>query len=128
MTDLSNWDVIVVDDEPDNIGVLELVLGFHGASIRIANSGRDCLELMKQAVPTMLLVDIQMPGMSGYELLRHIRNNPLWTMIPIIAVTAHAMVGDDERILSAGFDGYIPKPVDAMRLADQLKQMIEAKL
>ncbi len=127
MTDLSTWDVIIVDDEPDNIGVVELVMEYHGAQVRVAENGFACLALLEQSIPTVMLVDIQMPGMTGYELLRRVRENALWRHIPLIAITAYAMIGDAERILSFGFDGYLPKPVDALKLAQQVREIVEAK-
>jgi CheY-like chemotaxis protein len=125
---LSDWKVLVVDDEPDNMGVIELVMSFYEAKVRTAESGMTCLELMEQERPTLLLVDIQMPGMSGFELLEKIRERDDWKDIPLIAVTAHAMFGDYERIIAAGFDGYIPKPISAMTLIDEIKTMLTAKV
>lgn len=125
--DLSHWDVLIVDDEPDNIGVIEIVFNFHGVRFRAASSGQECLELMAESIPTLILADIQMPMMSGYELLAHIRANENWQSIPVIAVTAHAMSGDQSQALDAGFDGYIPKPVEAMRLVDQIQTILNEK-
>ncbi len=127
MTDLSTWDVIIVDDEPDNIGVVQLVMEFHGAQVRVAENGFACLTLLEQSIPNVMLVDIQMPGMTGYELLHLVRENALWRHIPMIAITAYAMIGDAERILSFGFDGYLPKPIDALKLAQQVREIVEAK-
>lgn len=125
--DLSNWNVLVVDDEPDNIGVIELVMSFHKARVRTAESALKCLELMAQESPSLLLMDIQMPGMSGFELLKKIRECEQWKHIPVIAVTAHAMIGDHERILSAGFDGYVPKPISPMTFVDELQAILSEK-
>lgn len=127
MPDLSNWKVIIVDDEPDNIGVIELVLQFHDAVVKTAESGQECLQLLESERPSMLLIDVQMPGMSGYELLEIIRKDPRWDDIPVIAITAHAMTGDDTRIISAGFDGYIPKPINVMTLIDELNTILEGR-
>jgi len=127
MHDLSEWNVLVVDDELDNIGVIELVLDYHNASVRTAESGAECLKLMEKEIPTLLLVDIQMPQMSGMELLTIIRKREAWRHIPVIAVTAHAMMGDLERFTAAGFDGYIPKPISAMSLVDELYAIITDK-
>lgn len=127
MHDLSNWNVLVVDDEPDNLGVIELVLDFYNAKVRTAATALECLEQMEAEAPTLLLVDIQMPVMDGFELMRHVRENEAWQHIPLIAITAHAMAGDHERIISAGFDGYIPKPISAMTLVDELKTLIATK-
>jgi two-component system, cell cycle response regulator DivK len=120
MHDLSDWQIIIVDDEPDNVGVVKLVMEFHNAEVQTASSGLECLELLSDSTPTLLLIDIQMPEMSGYELLSEIRKHEKWHSIPAIAVTAHTMDGDSARILAAGFDGYIPKPVNSMTLVDEI--------
>ena len=126
--DLSDWHIIIVDDEPDNLGVMELVLRYHHAQVQIADSGHECLTLLETQKPTLLLVDIQMPGISGYDLLKLVRDQAQWSQLPMIAVTAHAMQGDEERIVAAGFNGYISKPIDAMKLAETLKQMLAVKV
>lgn len=127
MNDLSNWNVIIVDDEPDNIGVMQLVLEFHNASVRVADSGKKCLQIIEEERPSVMLVDIQMPEMSGYELLEKIQEINHLKHVPIIAVTAHAMRDDDRRILSAGFDGYIPKPVNVTTLIQEVQKIVTAK-
>lgn len=127
MHDLSTWDVLIVDDEPDNRGILEFVLQSYNASVRTADSAESCLELMAEKVPTLLLADIQMPTVSGFELLIRIREREDWRKIPVIAITAYAMPGDQERILAAGFDGYIAKPLSVMELADTLTTILSAK-
>ncbi len=128
MHDLSTWDVLIVDDEPDNRGVLEFVLSSYNASVRTAESAEKCLELMEQKAPTMILADIQMPGTSGFELLAKLRSREEWKRIPVIAITAYAMPGDQERIIEAGFDGYIAKPLSVMELVDDLQAVIAAKV
>lgn len=127
MYDLSNWNVLVVDDEPDNLGVIELVLNFYEAKVRTSATAQDCLAQMEAEMPTLLLVDIQMPVMDGFELMKKVRENDAWKAIPLIAITAHAMAGDQERIVAAGFDGYIPKPISAMTLVPELQSLIDAK-
>ncbi len=126
MSDPSDWRVLIVDDDPDNVGVLELVLEFHNATTRVAASGQQCLDMLGEEIPTLLLVDIQMPGMTGYELLGRIRSNAAWRDLPVVAVTAHAMRGDADRIMRAGFDGYISKPVNVASLVDDLHGILEA--
>lgn len=120
----SHWEVIIVDDEPHNIGVLELILEFHGATVHIAESGEACLQLLDHTSASFLLVDIQMPEMTGYELLDRIRDRDGWREIPVIAVTAHAMSGDAERIRAVGFNGYIAKPINAVTLVDELQTIL----
>ena len=121
MTDFSNWIVVIVDDELENIGVIELVLNFNNIQSYSVISGHDCLALIDNIpTPTVLLIDIQMPQMSGYELLQELRSHARWGTIPMIAVTAHALTEDRDKILNAGFDGYISKPISVMSFLDQV--------
>ena len=127
MTEISNWNVLIVDDEPDNLGVLQLVLSFHKATVHTADSAKQCLELLEKDSPSVILVDIQMPHMSGIELLHRLRSDDRWRRVPVIAVSARAMDGDPERGLAAGFDGYITKPIAVATFADEIKAIIDAK-
>lgn len=125
--DAAGWDVVIVDDEVDNIGVVKLVLEFNDVNVRTAESGAECLSLLEDEKPSLLLVDIQMPEMSGYELLETIRANDHWKNLPVIAITAHAMPEDSHQIISAGFDGYIAKPINVATLLDEIRQAIEVR-
>lgn len=125
--DLSDWKVLIVDDEPDNLGVLELIFRFHKATVFTADSGPAGLRLLESEDLSLLLVDIQMPAMSGYDLLEAVRKNPRSRHVPVIAVSAHAMAGDSERALEAGFDGYVTKPISAMTLAETVKALVDSK-
>lgn len=122
-----DWNAIIVDDEPDNLGVIALVLDFHRARRRSAASAAECLRLMEIEAPNLLLIDIQMPAMDGIELLERIRENVLWRNIPAIAVTARAMPEDRAIIEAAGFDGYITKPIAAMTFVDEVRAILNAK-
>jgi CheY-like chemotaxis protein len=128
VNDVSQWNVLIVDDEPDNVGVVEYVFRFYNARVRTAPSGHRCLELLREELPTVLLLDIQMPSLSGEEVLKMIRENPAWKHLKVIALTAHAMEGDRERFLAAGFDGYIPKPISPMTLIKDVQRVVEPVL
>ena len=128
MHDLSAWKVLVVDDEPDNVDVVRLILEFNDTTVWSAASAEDCLALLEEVTPTLLLIDIQMPSVSGIDLLAHIREHEAWQTIPAIAVTAYSMEGDRDRILEAGFDGYLSKPISAMTLVHDLIQMLDGKV
>jgi CheY-like chemotaxis protein len=125
-TDPSTWNIVITDDDPDSIGVAQYVLEFSGARVRTAGCGSACLELIRQERPTLLLLDIQMPRMSGWDVLREIRQDDSLRSLLVIALTAHAMTGDRERILETGFDGYISKPINPLAFVSEVKAFLEA--
>jgi len=104
-----NWDVVFIDDEPDTAGVIIYIFQFHDIKMRFADNGETGLSLLRERKPTFLLLDIQMLKMSGYDVLKIIREDPALRDLPVIAVTAHAMKNDRDRALAAGFDGYITR-------------------
>ena len=108
--DMNQWTVLIVDDEPDNLGVAQKVLSFNGADVHIARNGLEGLAVLERLKPTFILLDLSMPEMDGWEMFSKARSIESLNSVPIIALTAHAMAGDRERVFEAGFDGYIPKP------------------
>ena len=108
--EVASWTVLIVDDEPDNLIVPQELLKFYGAQVFSAENGRGGLKILSKIIPTFVLLDLSMPEMDGWEMLKEIRTNPRLAHLPVIALTAHAMVGDMQRVLDAGFDGYIAKP------------------
>lgn len=127
MIDLSQWNVVLIDDEPDNIGVVEFVFGFHKIPMRSATSGIEGLALLRQQLPTVLLLDIQMPAMSGWEVLEQIRKDSALSSLVVIALTAHAMAGDQEKALAAGFDAYMTKPISPATFLEDIKTVLKAR-
>ena len=117
-------DILVVDDTPANLTLLSYVLSRNGYAVRTATSANEALESIARAVPAAMIVDVQMPGMDGLELTRVLRTRDSTKNIVIVAVTAYAMKGDEERALASGCDGYISKPVDTRTLAGQLAAVI----
>ena len=109
-TDIKNWTVIIVDDEPHNVGVAQKILTFNGAQVYTATDGLKGLKLLQEINPTFILLDLSMPNMDGWEMHRQLRSQHNTRGIPVIALTAHAMLGDRERVIEEGFDGYIAKP------------------
>jgi CheY-like chemotaxis protein len=108
---IAGWVVLVVDDEPDNLEVASRLLMLFGAKVYTAQDGDAGLEILKDIKPTLILSDLSMPKKDGWELLRIIREQNKLKDVPVIALTAHAMAGDKERALKAGFDDYITKPL-----------------
>jgi two-component system cell cycle response regulator DivK len=109
--------ILIIDDDDRNIFALSAVLKARKFDCLSAYSGEDALRLLKDTPGIdVALVDMMMPGMDGYELIGQIRNEPSLQHLPVIAVTAQAMNGDEEKCLEAGADGYISKPVDLDKL------------
>lgn len=125
------WTVLIVDDEPDNLGVAEKVLSFMGARVHTAQDGLEGMAILEHVTPTFILLDLSMPHLDGWQMIERLRADPLTASVPVIALTAHAMHGDKERALAAGFDGYIAKPFRIMtffkEIQDCLRQVLEAR-
>lgn len=121
---LTGWKIVIVDDTPDNLTVAETLLQFKGAEVLTASDGEEGMALLETIVPTVILLDIRMPKMDGWAMLRAVKKNPARARVPIIAVTAYAMDNDRAEILAAGFDGYISKPFDIFTLADTIKDFV----
>lgn len=124
---IKDWIVLIVDDQEDNLVVSSTTLQFQGAQVHTATNGQEGVEKLRTLHPTVILMDLSMPRMDGWEALRHIRENPETESIPVIALTAHAMGGDKERILKAGFNGYIAKPFEIFALAQNIQQILLAQ-
>src|SRR5260370_1050815 len=110
----STWQVLIVEDEPDNQEVIAVSLQLHQVTVRTAKNGFEALEALKAFTPNCVLCDLSMPVLDGWQTLIEIRNNPKTEHLPVIALSAHAMVGDREEALAKGFDGYITKPIDVL--------------
>jgi CheY-like chemotaxis protein len=118
--------ILLAEDNETNIETITDYLLDKGYRVTVARNGREVLERMEEALPDIVLMDIQMPDVDGLEAIRHIRDNdsPAFATIPIIALTALAMPGDRERCLKAGADEYLSKPVSMKGLSE----IIEAQL
>lgn len=117
--------VLVIEDNPTNMDLMVYSLKSFGYEPLTATRGPQGLELARQRLPALILCDIQMPGMDGYQLAAAIKRDDALRGIPLIAVTAYAMVGDREKVLGAGFDGYIAKPIDPSELAVTLAKVLK---
>jgi CheY-like chemotaxis protein len=104
--------VLVVEDSPDIRVLVRMLLEARGHRVSTASDGREGVETARRERPDIILMDLSLPVLSGWEAARQIKADPSTRTIPVIAVTAHAMQGDRERALAAGCDGFIPKPID----------------
>lgn len=116
--------ILVVEDDEKSRRLLVDVLGFHGFDVVAAESGERGLECVAGTLPDAALLDIQLPGISGFRVLEQLRERQGSARIPILAVTASVMDTDRARILKAGFDAYVPKPVNIRELVDLLNRLL----
>ena len=103
--------VLVIEDNEQNLYLTRFILASHGYNILEARDGPAGIALAERAMPALILLDIQLPRMNGYDVARALRGIPALGATPIVAVTSYAMVGDRERVLASGCDGYIEKPI-----------------
>jgi two-component system cell cycle response regulator DivK len=116
--------ILIVDDNPVNLKLARVLLAAEGYEVRTAMAAEEALEVLGDFLPRLILMDIQLPGMDGLELTRRLKADPRMRGIVIVALTAYAMKGDQERVLAAGCDGYIGKPIDTRRLAAQVAELL----
>ena len=116
--------VLIAEDNPTNRELLRELLEARGYNVLEACDGQEVLSITEHTIPDVVLMDIGMPVMDGYATVRRIRENTRFASLPVVAVTAFAMRGDREKILSSGFDGYLSKPVDSRSLADELGRVL----
>jgi len=113
--------ILVVEDNERNLKLLRDVLEYAGYDVRAARTGEDGVALAVKEPPDLVLMDLQLPGIDGTEALRRLRKNPRTADIPVVAVTAQAMKQDRERVLEAGFNGYVSKPISVRAFPDQVR-------
>ena len=104
--------ILIVDDNPANLKLARVLLSGEGYEIRTANDAEEAVQVLLTFRPRMILMDLQLPGMDGLELTRRLKSDPERQNILVIALTAYAMKGDEDKARAAGCDGYITKPID----------------
>lgn len=116
--------ILIVEDSPDNTRLFSAVLGLSGHDVTGMIDGQGLISRVEEWKPELILMDIQLPGRDGYMLFAELRHCG-YVDIPVIALTAHAMAGDQERAREAGFDGYITKPIDVRLFPDQIANVLQ---
>lgn len=122
---MANEAILIVDDNPVNMKLIRILLTGEGYDARTAADAGEALEVLKGFNPRLILMDIQLPGMDGLELTRRLKADPLTRDITILGLTAYAMKGDEEKILAAGCDGYVSKPIDTRTLPELISHYLE---
>jgi CheY-like chemotaxis protein len=116
--------ILVVDDNPTNLKLLKHILLAEGYEIKTACHAPEALSILETFRPSLIFMDLQLPGMSGLDLTRHLKAQPATKDIIVVAVTAYAMLGDEEKAKEAGCDGYITKPIDTRSLPNLVARFL----
>ena len=118
--------ILIVEDNPPNMRLMEMTLRLKGYKMLQAIDGEEALNMAIREKPDLIIMDLNLPKVSGLEVTKRLRQMPAFNHTPIIAVTAHAMKGDKEKIIEVGCDAYLPKPINTHQLprvvADMLRQ------
>ena len=116
--------LLVVDDHPVNLKLIRALMTCEGYTVQTANDAEEAIAAITARRPHLILMDLQLPGMDGFELTRRLKADPATYDIVILAMTAYAMKGDEERALAAGCDGYLTKPLDTRALPDVIARFL----
>lgn len=116
--------ILIAEDNPVNLELLREVLSPIECEIVEATDGEQAVEKIAETEPDLILLDINMPVLDGLGVIRKIREQSQYAHIPVVAITAYAMKDDRDRILAAGFSGYVAKPIDPMTLMTELRKMM----
>lgn len=119
--------ILIVEDNPDNLELMTYLLRAFGHTTFAAEDGRHGLEIAGREQPDLIICDIQLPLLDGYEVARQLKKDARLQSIPLVAVTALAMVGDRDRVLAAGFDGYVTKPIAPELFVAQLEEYLRSR-
>ncbi len=116
--------ILIVEDNPRNMRLLKMTLRARGYTLLEATDGGEALDMAIRERPDLIIMDIQLPKVSGLAVTRKLRGIPEFRHIPIIAITAYAMKGDEEKIIGAGCDAYLPKPINTHELPEIIAVML----
>jgi CheY-like chemotaxis protein len=117
--------ILVAEDNPVNCELLRELLEARGYSVIEAPDGQEALRMIEQSHPDIVLLDIGMPVLDGFAVIRKIRENPSLATLPVLAITAYAMRGDRERVMNAGFDGYLSKPINPRDVSNEIERLLQ---
>jgi CheY-like chemotaxis protein len=118
--------ILVVEDNPDNRELMTYLLNAFGHEVSAAENGELAIAAIREGRFELIICDVHLPRMDGHQVVQTLKADPALRSLPVIAVTALAMVGDRERLLSSGFDGYIAKPIDPQRFVDEIAVFLPA--
>ncbi len=116
--------ILIVEDNPESMRLLEMVLSAKNYTLLKATDGEEALDMAMREQPDLIIMDIQLPKMSGLEVTRKLRETPAFNHTPIIAITAYAMKGDKEKVIGSGCDAYLSKPINTRELPEMIAEML----
>lgn len=119
-------EILLIEDNSNNRYLFDYLLRSRGHRVLAAQDGREGLAMALAKVPELVLLDIQLPVMNGYEVAQALRKHPVLDRTVIVAVTSYAMTGDREKAISSGCDGYIEKPIDPETFVDEVERLVHA--
>ncbi|TDB36840.1 MAG: response regulator [Actinobacteria bacterium] len=116
--------ILLVEDNPQNRYLVTFLLEKNGYDVVVAEDGEEAISAVAEHVPDLILMDVQLPKLDGYEATRRIKADQRFASIPLVALTAHSMKGDRGKAMAAGCDDYVTKPVDADQLIGRIKDLL----
>jgi len=119
--------ILIVEDNPPNMRLMEMTLRLKGYELLQATDGEEALNMAIREKPDLIIMDLNLPKVSGLEVTKRLRQMPAFNHTPIIAVTAHAMKGDKEKIIEVGCDAYLPKPINTHQLPRVVAEMLRQR-
>ena len=119
--------ILIVEDNPRNMRLIEMTLRAKNYTLLKATDGEEALDITQRERPHLIIMDIRLPKMNGFEVTRKLRENPAFSHTPIIGVTAYAMKGDKERVIESGCDAYLSKPINTRELPGMIAEMLSRR-
>lgn len=121
----NDWRVILVDDDYDSVRMVTKILTYHGADVHVARNGEQCLDLLDVVNPSIIVTDLAMPEMDGWQTLNALRSSAETAHIPVVAITSYDSVQVAEKVSEVGFDAYFSKPLNPREFMQTLTKLIE---
>lgn len=120
--------ILVIEDDPASLELISYLLCAHGYATTTASRGDEGLATARAIRPDLIICDVQLPGLDGYAIAAQLKADDALKSVPLVALTALAMVGDRERVLAAGFDAYLSKPIDPLHFVENIDPLLKPEL
>ena len=124
---MTNNRVLLVEDNEDNFELVRFLLERAGFEVLGGHDGQEALEMARKELPDLILMDLSLPGIDGWTAARELKDDPMTSHIPLLALSAHTLPGDRKRAVESGFDGYISKPIDVVNFGDNITKILNNK-